>query len=141
MAIPTKPRYRKQMKSARHIYGVETRGCSLTYGEYGLRAVERGWIDHRQIEASRIAITREAKRGGKVWCRVNTDKPLTAKPAEVRMGSGKGSPDTWVAEVRKGRILFEITGVTKEVALKAMALAAAKMCVKTKFVSRSDFLI
>jgi large subunit ribosomal protein L16 len=141
MLIPKKPRYRKQMKSVRHLKGVETRGCELAFGEFGLRATESGWITNRQIEAGRIALTRFAKRGGKVWIKIFPDKPLTKKPAETRMGSGKGAPELWVAEVRAGRLLFEITGVTEDIAKRAMELAAAKLPVKSKFVSRSKNII
>ena len=129
------------MKRSSHLDGTETRGCTLVYGDFALRAVESGWIDNRHLEAARIAVSREAKRGGRVWIRLLADKPLTSKPAEVRMGKGKGATDTWVAEVRSGKIMLEMTGVTEEIAKKAMALAAAKMPIKTKFVKRSDFLI
>ena len=141
MLVPKKPRYRKQMKSVRHLRGVETRGCDLAFGEYGLRATESGWITNRQIEASRVALTRFAKRGGKVWIKIFPDKPLTKKPAETRMGSGKGAPELWVAEVRAGRVLFEITGVTEEIARRAFELAAAKLPLKSKFVARSQNII
>jgi large subunit ribosomal protein L16 len=141
MLIPKKPRYRKQMKCVRHLKGVETRGCELAFGEFGLRATESGWITNRQIEAGRIALTRFAKRGGKVWIKIFPDKPLTKKPAETRMGSGKGATELWVAEVRAGRVLFEITGVTEEIARRAMELAAAKLPLKAKFVSRSQNII
>lgn len=141
MLIPKKPRYRKQMKSVRHLKGVESRGCELAFGEYGLRATESGWITNRQIEASRIALTRFAKRGGKVWIKIFPDKPLTKKPAETRMGSGKGAPELWVAEVRAGRVLFEITGVTEEIARRAFELASAKLPLKSKFVARSQNII
>jgi large subunit ribosomal protein L16 len=141
MLIPKKPRYRKQMKSVRHLKGVESRGCELAFGEFGLRATESGWITNRQIEASRIALTRFAKRGGKVWIKIFPDKPLTKKPAETRMGSGKGAPELWVAEVRAGRVLFEITGVTEEIARRAFELASAKLPLKSKFVARSQNII
>jgi len=141
MLSPKKPKYRKQMKQVRHLRGKETRGCELNLGEFGLRALEPGWITARQIEAGRVAISREAKRGGKVWIKIFPDKPLTSKPAETRMGKGKGAPELWVAEVRAGRILFEMTGVTKEVAKKAMTLAMAKLPIKTQFVARSEFLV
>ena len=141
MLIPSKPRYRKQMKKVRHLKGVETRGCTLSFGDYGLRTIESGWITSRQIEAGRVAITRHAKRGGKVWIRMFPDKPLTSKPAEVRMGKGKGAPEKWVAELRAGRIMYEITGVTEDVAKRALTLAAAKMPVKCKIVSKSNYLL
>lgn len=141
MLSPKKTKYRKQMKQVRHICGYETRGVSLSFGEFGLKALDRGWITNRQIEASRIAISRYVKRGGKVWIKIFPDKPLTKKPAETRMGSGKGSPEEWVAEVRAGRILFEMTGVTKQIASEAMKRAAAKLPLKTKFVERRDTLL
>ena len=141
MLSPKKPRYRKQMKQVRHITGTETRGCKLNFGDYGLRALESGWITNRQIEAGRIALTRYVKRGGKLWIRIFPDKPLTKKPAEVRMGSGKGSPEFWVAEVRAGRVLFEMTGVAPSVAKEALKRAAAKLPVKSKVVTRTDNLI
>lgn len=141
MLSPKKTKYRKQMKQVRHLIGTETRGCTLAFGDYGLRALESGWITNRQIEASRIAISRYVKRGGKVWIKIFPDKPLTKKPAETRMGSGKGSPEEWVAEVRAGRILFEMTGVTTEIATEAMVRAGAKLPVKTKVVKRSDNML
>lgn len=141
MLIPKRPRYRKQMKQVRHLQGVETRGCELAFGDFGLRATESGWITNRQIEAGRIALSRHAKRGGKIWIKIFPDKPLTKKPAETRMGSGKGAPEEWVAEVRAGRILFEITGVTEVVAREALTLAAAKLPLKAKFVARSQNLL
>ena len=141
MLSPKKPKHRKQMKKVRHLAGVETRGCELTMGDYGLRAVERGWITARQIEAARIAVTRHAKRGGKVWIKIFPDKPLTSKPAETRMGKGKGAPEQWVAEVRPGRILYEITGVERSVAKKALLRAAAKMPIKCKVVERTGTLL
>ncbi|MCO6431816.1 MAG: 50S ribosomal protein L16 [Deltaproteobacteria bacterium] len=141
MLSPKKPRYRKQMKQVRHLRGTETRGCELAFGDYGLRTLDEGWITARQIEASRIAIARYVKRGGKVWIRIFPDKPLTIKPAETRMGSGKGSPEHWVAEVRAGRVLFEMTGVPPKVAQEALKRAAAKLPVRSKVVMRSDFLV
>ena len=134
---PRKTKHRKQMKQVRHIEGTETRGCMLAFGEYGLRALEGGWISSKQLEAGRVAIARHVKRGGKVWIKVFPDKPLTKKPAETRMGSGKGAPEDWVAEVRKGRILFEMTGVTREVAYESLTRAGAKLPVETKVVERS----
>src|SRR5207249_12090980 len=110
----------------------------LAFGEYGLKALDRGWMSAREIEAARVALTRHIKRGGKVWIRVFPDKPITKKPAETRMGKGKGSPEMWVAVVKPGRVMFELEGVTLEIAQKAMALAAAKMPVKTKFVVREE---
>jgi large subunit ribosomal protein L16 len=113
-----------------------TRGNTVVNGEYGLQALEPGWVSTRQIEAARVALTRHIKRGGKVWIRIFPDKPITKKPAETRMGKGKGSPEGWVAVVKPGRVMFELAGVTPDIADKAMALAAAKLGVKTKFVVR-----
>ena len=141
MLSPKKPKYRKQMKMSQHLQGVETRGCDLAFGDYGLKAVEPAWLTSRQIEAGRIALTRHVKRGGKVWIRVFPDKPMTKKPAETRMGSGKGSPEYWVAEVRAGRLLYEMTGVPESVAAEAFRLAAAKLPFKTKFIVRSANLL
>jgi len=119
--------------------GKATRGNFIAYGEYGLQATECGWITSNQIEAARIAINRHVKRGGKVWIKIFPDKPVTEKPAETRMGSGKGSPEYWVAVIKPGRVLFEISGVSEELAREAMRLASHKLPVKTKFVSREDF--
>lgn len=141
MQAPKKVKYRKQQKMVRHLHGVETRGCDLHHGEYGLRALEAGWITGRQIEASRIAIARTMKRGGKIWVNMFPQKPITKKPAETRMGSGKGSVEYWVAEIRAGRMMFEITGTDAASALKSLRLAAAKLPLKTKIVKRSDFLV
>jgi len=141
MLQPKKPRYRKQMKLVRHLRGVETRGCALEFGDYGLRATEAGWITNRQIEAARQALVRHVKRGGKVWIKIFPDKPVTKKPAEVRMGSGKGSVEYWVAEVKPGRLLYEMTGVAEKVATEALKLAAAKLPIKTKIAVRSTNLI
>jgi large subunit ribosomal protein L16 len=118
--------------------GLSQRGNTVAYGTYGLLAVVPGWITSRQIEAARVALTRHIKRGGKVWIRIFPDKPITKKPAETRMGKGKGSPEMWVAVVKPGRVMFELEGVSTEIAQKAMALAAAKMPVKTKFVVREE---
>jgi len=141
MLSPKKPKYRKQMKMSQYLQGIETRGCDLAFGDYGLKAVEPAWLTSRQIEAGRIAMTRHVKRGGKVWIRVFPDKPMTKKPAETRMGSGKGSPEYWVAEVRAGRLLYEMTGVSESVAAEAFRLAAAKLPFKTKFIARSANLL
>jgi len=141
MLQPKRTKHRKQMKQVRHLQGRETRGCELAFGDFGLRATESGWITNRQIEASRIAITRFVKRGGKVWIKIFPDKPLTKKPAETRMGSGKGSVEQWVAEVRAGRVLFEMTGVTREIAEEAFRRAASKLPLKAKFVQRSENLL
>lgn len=139
MLSPKKVKYRKQMKQARKLKGVETRGTTLAFGDFGLMAVEGTWITNRQIEAARIAMTRHIKRGGKIWIRIFPDKPLTKKPAEVRMGSGKGAPELWVSVVRAGRMLYEIAGVDEATAKQALDLAAAKLPVKTKFVTRKHF--
>ena len=118
--------------------GVASRCNSLTFGEFGLQATECGWLDSRQIEAARIAMNRYIKRGGKVWIRIFPDKPLTSKPAETRMGKGKGSPDSWVCVIKPGRILYEMEGVTEEVAREAFRLAAHKLPIATKFISRTE---
>jgi large subunit ribosomal protein L16 len=118
--------------------GKATRGASVAFGDYGLKALEPGWITQRQIEASRVALTRMMKREGKVWIRIFPDKPVTKKPAETRMGSGKGIPEFWVSVVKPGRVLFELGGVTKSVAEEALRLAAHKLPIKTKFVTRVD---
>lgn len=118
--------------------GKATRGENLDFGDFGLKALEAGWITDRQIEAARIAMTRHVKRGGKIWIRMFPDKPITKKPAETRMGSGKGAPDHWVAVVKPGRVLYEIQGVDLELAKEAFRLAAQKLPIKTKFVSRAD---
>ena len=136
MLMPKKVKYRKQQKN--RIKGKAWRGRSLSFGEYGLKVMEPGFITDRQIEASRVAMTRFIKRGGKVWLRIFPDKPITKKPAEVRMGSGKGPLDHWVAAVRPGKILFEMEGVPRETAVEAMRLASNKLPLKTKFVSRAS---
>jgi len=134
MLMPKKVKYRKLQKG--RTKGKALRGSTVDFGEYGLKAMEPGRISNRQIEAARIAITRCAKRGGKVWIRIFPDKPLTKKPAETRMGKGKGAPDSWVAVIRPGRILYEVDGLTDEVAIEAMRLAAQKLPLKTKVVRR-----
>ena len=136
MLSPKKVRHRKVMKQVRHLKGVETRGTKISFGEYGLMALEPAWVTNRQIEAARIAMTRHLKRGGKIWIRIFPDKPLTKKPAEVRMGKGKGSPELWVAEVRAGRVMYELKGVPEETAREALRLASAKLPIRTKFVAR-----
>ncbi|MGI6680348.1 MAG: 50S ribosomal protein L16 [Bdellovibrionota bacterium] len=141
MLLPKKPKYRKQMKKVSHLRGTETRGCELSFGDYGLRALESGWVSARQIEAGRVAVNRHMRRGGKLWIKIFPDKPLTSKPAEVRMGKGKGAPEQWVAEVRAGKLLYEVTGVSKEVAFGALTRAAAKMPLRCKIVSRSGSLL
>src|ERR1035437_8924014 len=136
MLMPKKVKHRKQMKG--RMSGTPQRGVALAFGEYGLQATECGWLDSRQIEAARIAMTRYIKRGGKIWIRVFPDKPLTAKPAETRMGKGKGSPDSWVAVIRPGIILYEMEGVTEEIAREALRLAANKLPISTKFIIRGE---
>jgi large subunit ribosomal protein L16 len=135
MLSPKKVKYRKQQKG--RMRGVSYRGSSVTFGEYGLQAVECGYITAQQIEAARIAVTRHVKRGGKIWIRIFPDKPFTKKPAETRMGGGKGAPEGWLAVVRPGKIIYEMGGVSKELAEEAFRLAAHKLPFKTKIVSRS----
>jgi large subunit ribosomal protein L16 len=134
MLMPKKVKYRKQQRG--RMTGKAWRGSSLAFGEYGLKAMRCGWITGRQIEAARIAMTRFIKRGGKVWIRMFPDKPITKKPAETRMGKGKGAPDEWVCVIRPGRILFEMEGVAPEIAKEAMRLAAMKLPLPTKLVTR-----
>jgi large subunit ribosomal protein L16 len=134
MLIPKRVKYRKQQRGRRA--GIATRGSSLTFGQYGLKALEAAWITNRQIEAARRAMTRYVKRGGKVWIRIFPDKPITAKPAETRMGKGKGAPEGWVAVVKPGRILYEMEGISEAEAKEAMRLAAMKLPIATRFVSR-----
>ena len=134
MLMPKKVKYRKVQRG--RMKGKAWRGSSISFGEYALKAMECGWITSRQIEAARIAMTRFIKRGGKVWIRLFPDKPITKKPAETRMGKGKGAPEAWVAVIRPGKILFEMEGVTPELAREAMRLAAHKIPLKTKFVLR-----
>ncbi len=135
MLMPKRVKYRKQMRG--RMRGRATRGSDVSFGEYGLQAVEPCWMTSRQIEAARRAIVRYVRRGGKVWIRIFPDKPVTAKPAETRMGSGKGSVDHWVAVIKPGRVLFEIAGVSEEAAKEAMRLAAHKLPIKTQFVRRA----
>ena len=132
--LPKRVKYRKVHRG--RMTGKATRGVDVTYGEYGLQALEPSWITSNQIEAARIAITRYTRRGGKVWIKIFPDKPVTSKPAETRMGSGKGSPEYWVAVVKPGRIMFEIAGVSEEAAREALRLGAHKLPCKTKFVKR-----
>jgi large subunit ribosomal protein L16 len=134
MLMPKKVKHRKQHRGRRR--GKAWRGGELKFGDYGLKVMEPAWITDRQIEASRVAMTRSIKRGGKVWIRLFPDKPITKKPAETRMGKGKGAPEGWVAVVRPGKILFEMEGVTPDVAKEAMGLASHKLPVRTKFVMR-----
>ena len=136
MLLPKRVKRRKVQRG--RMTGKATRGNFVAYGEYGIMATEPAWITSNQIEAARIAMTRYSKRGGKVWIKVFPDKPVSKKPAETRMGSGKGSPDYWVAVVKPGRVLFEIAGVSEEVAREAMRLASHKLPCKTKFVTRED---
>ncbi len=136
MLSPKKVKYRKQQKG--RMRGVARRGSQLNFGEFGLQATECGFVTSKQIEAARIAMTRHVKRGGKMWIRIFPDKPVTKKPAEVRMGKGKGSPEGWVAVVKPGRILYEMEGVPTELAREALRLAAHKLPIKTRFVERGD---
>jgi large subunit ribosomal protein L16 len=136
MLSPKKVKYRKQQKG--RMKGVAHRGSSLNFGEFGLQATGCGTITSKQIEAARIAMTRHVKRGGRIWIRIFPDKPFTKKPAEVRMGKGKGAPEGWLAVIRPGRILYEMQGVSREMAKEAFRLAAHKLSVKTRFVERSD---
>jgi large subunit ribosomal protein L16 len=131
--IPKRVKYRKMHRGRRQ--GIATRGATVAFGDYGLQAMEACWMSNRQIEAARRAMTRHVKRGGQIWIRVFPDKSITKKPAETRMGSGKGNPEGWVAVIKPGRVLFEMGGVTHEVAKEAMKLAAAKLPIKTRFVS------
>jgi large subunit ribosomal protein L16 len=136
MLLPKRVKHRKVQRGSRK--GVAKGGTEVQNGDYGLKALEAAWITNRQIEAARIAMTRYMKRGGKVWINIFPDKPVTQKPAETRMGSGKGNPEKWVAVVKPGRVMFEIAGVSEEVAREAMRLAAHKLPIKTKFVTRTD---
>lgn len=137
MLQPKRTKFRKAQKGRNR--GLAHRGSQIAFGDFGLKTLQPGWLTSRQIEASRIAVTRYMKRQGKVWIRIFPDKPVTKKPAEVRMGKGKGAPDHWVAVVRPGRILFECEGVDRETAQEAMRLAAQKLPVKCKFVTRKDY--
>src|SRR5687767_14895392 len=138
MLMPKKVKYRKQQRGRRR--GVATRGAKVSFGDYGLQALEPGWITARQIEASRVAMTRHIKRGGKIWVRIFPDKPITKKPLETRMGKGKGPPEEWVAVVRPARILYELEGVPADIAEEAMRLASHKLGIKTRFVTRHEEL-
>ncbi len=131
---PKRVKFRKAQRGTRK--GLATRGSKIAFGEYGLKALENAWITDIQIEAARVALTRPLHRGGKLWIRIFPDKPVTKKPAETRMGKGKGEPDHWVCVVRRGRVLFELEGIPEELAKVAMRLAASKLPIKTKFVSR-----
>ncbi|OFW64299.1 MAG: 50S ribosomal protein L16 [Actinobacteria bacterium RBG_16_67_15] len=136
MLMPKRTRWRKQQRG--NMRGNAKAGTSVAFGDYGLQAVEPGWISARQIEAARVAMTRHIKRGGKVWIMIFPDKPVTQKPAETRMGSGKGNPEFWVAVVRPGRVMFELSGVDEPLAREALRLAGHKLSVKSKFVRREE---
>ncbi len=138
MLQPKRTKFRKMQKG--RVKGIAQRGHTLAFGSFGLKALEPAWITSRQIEAARIAVTRAMKRQGQVWIRIFPDKPVTKKPAEVRMGKGKGAPEYWVAVVKPGTIMFEATGVTKEAAQEALRLAAQKLPIKTKFMVRRDYV-
>jgi len=138
MLAPKKVKFRKMMKGSTK--GIAYRGAEVSFGQFGLKSLEPGWITSQQIEAARIAITRHVKRGGKIWIRIFPDKPITRKPAETRMGKGKGAPDHWVAVIKPGRVLYEMEGVTEEVAREAFRLAAHKLPLATKFVAREGGL-
>lgn len=137
MLMPKRIKYRRHHRGRRK--GQATRGSTIVFGEYGLKALEPKWVTNRQIEAARVAITRHLKRTGKLWIRLFPDKPVTKKPAETRMGKGKGAPEFWVCVVKPGRVMFELEGVTPELAREAMKLASAKLPLKTKFVARDEY--
>ena len=137
MLMPKRVKFRKAQRG--RMKGKATRGATIAFGDFGLKAMEPGWVTQRQIEASRVALTRMMKREGKVWIRIFPDKPVTKKPAETRMGSGKGSPEFWVAVVKPGRVLFELGGINRATAAEAMKLAAHKLAIKTRFVTRMDY--
>ncbi len=137
MLMPKRSKFRKQMRGRRR--GKAFRGRTLSFGDLGLKAIEPAWISNTQIEAARVAINRKIKRGGKMWIRIFPDKPVTKKPAETRMGKGKGAPEGWVAVVKPGRILFELEGIEDTLAREALRLGAAKLCCKTKIVTREAF--
>jgi large subunit ribosomal protein L16 len=138
MLMPKRTKYRKQMRG--NMKGTETRGVKLTFGTIALQAVEPAWVTSRQIEAARRAMARSIRRGGKIWIRIFPAKPVTQKPAETRMGSGKGNPEYWVAVVKPGRIMFEMTGIPKEIGVRAMELAAQKLPIKTRIIAIDDVL-
>lgn len=137
MLMPKRVKFRKQQRGK--MRGKATRGARVSFGDLGLKALEPAWITSRQIEACRVAITRKMKRDGKVWIRIFPDKPVSKKPLETRMGKGKGPPEYWVAPVRRGRVMFEVAGVSKELAMEALSLASHKLPIKTKVVIRPDF--
>ena len=136
MLMPKRVKYRKQMRG--RMCGKSYRGSSVAFGEFGLMALEPAWVTNRQIEAARVAITRSIKRGGKMWIRIFPDKPVTKKPAETRMGKGKGAPEFWVASIRPGRIMFELEGISRSFAQEAMKLGASKLPMRTRFVDRRE---
>jgi len=136
MLMPKRVKYRKQQRGRRR--GRAHRGSEINFGEFGIKALEPAWLTNRQIEAARVALTRHIKRGGKIWICIFPDKPVTVKPAETRMGKGKGAPDHWVAVVKPGRILFELEGVNPQLAKEALTLAASKLPIKTRFVTRTQ---
>jgi large subunit ribosomal protein L16 len=136
MLAPKRVKFRKMMKGRTR--GSATRGNTVAFGQFGLMATEPGWITNRQIEAMRVAVTREMKRGGKVWIRIFPDKPITKKPAETRMGKGKGNPEGWVAVVKPGRVIIELEGIPEDLARKSLALASAKLPLRTRFVTRQE---
>jgi large subunit ribosomal protein L16 len=136
MLSPKRVKFRKMFKGRTR--GIASRGAQISFGSYGLMAMEPGWITNRQIEAARVALTRHIKRGGKVWIRIFPDKPITKKPAETRMGKGKGNPEGWVAVVKPGRVMFEVEGISEDLAKKALALASAKLPVRTRFIRREE---
>ena len=138
MLSPKRVRFRKQQKGK--MRGTALRGSNLSFGQFGLQAMECGWITAKQIEAARIAMTRHVKRGGKMWIRIFPDKPYTKKPAEVRMGKGKGAPEGWVAVIRPGRILYEMEGIPVELAREALRLASYKLPIRTRFIERGDMV-
>lgn len=138
MLQPKRTKFRKKQKG--RVKGIAQRGHSISFGSFGIKSLESGWISSRQIEAARIAVTRKMKREGQVWIRIFPDKPITKKPAEVRMGKGKGAPEYWVAVVKPGTIMFEAGGVTTDLAKEALRLAAQKLPVRTKFVTRRDYV-
>ena len=136
MLMPKRVKYRKQQRG--RMRGKAYRGGTVEFGEFGLQALEPAWITNRQIEAARVAITRSIKRGGKMWIRIFPDKPVTKKPAETRMGKGKGAPEFWVASIRPGRVMFELEGIPKDAAKAAMRLGASKLPIRTRFVERNE---
>jgi large subunit ribosomal protein L16 len=140
MLSPKRVKYRKVQKGKGNEKGVSHRGAQIAFGSFGIKTLDQGWITSRQIESARVAVTRYMKREGQIWIRMFPDKPITKKPAEVRMGKGKGSPEYWVAPVKPGKVLFEADGVPLEIAKEALRLAAQKLPVKTKFIVRRDYL-